>query len=137
MTDRTLRAVLFAAVSGNRKEIAAAAFPTLDVERGDNEITRMLGENADRRPPLALIEAALEHGNRAPFEAWYGERFGVEIRPLPRRDVGELLDLVETRVAALDDEVSGVRSVLEEIRQAQRVGPHRVPAPSDEGRKRA
>jgi hypothetical protein len=133
----TLRGALFATCTGNRKAIASEAFPTLDVERGDNEITRTLGENADRRPTLALIETALALGDRAPFEAWYAERFGVEIRPR-RRDAGELLDLVETRLAALDEEVSGVRSVLDELRMAQRVGPHRVPAPSSaEGRKRA
>lgn len=108
-----MRAALFAVVQGCQKLVGSEAFPNRSVEQAALEVTRTLGENADRRPTFTLIVCALRFGNPAPFLDLIGRICGVRW---------------ERVVGAAAHELAEVKATLSQVRAALDAAEERVAA---------
>lgn len=115
MPASSLRAAFLEAVQGCQKLVGAEAFPDRGIEAAKTEVSRTLGDNADRRPTFELLEIALARGNPEPVLDYLGELLQVRWERIPdvpsvlrqraiarMAEIGEQLDLLRDELATAD-----------------------------------
>jgi len=107
-----LRKAFYAAVSGCQKLVGSEAFPDRSVEAAAVEVTRTLGDNADRRPTFTLLVEALRVGNPAPVLDLIGRICGVRWEKVANPPAEELAK-ARAQLAAVQAELTSASERFE------------------------
>jgi hypothetical protein len=125
MKSKSLREAFRDAAIGRQKLIASEAFPDRSVEAAEVEVTRILGDRADRRPTFTLLAEVLTHGNPEPVLDALADLCGVQWERVPVT-AERSLATIATHVEQLELGLASVREALDRIEVAalrERKGP--------------
>lgn len=129
--DKAFLAALAADAAGRQKQIAADAFPTQRIDVGEGDVSNQL--NGRRRLTVATLLATMADPDRSEALAYLAERAGYRLER-KMRDPDAVREECRERLRTLGEQVA---DVLEQLKEADRLGPLRARPVEREERRRA